>query len=170
MARIVATLEVDQAVDVLALLLRAPEIAREELRAGATEILELITFLVQERTPKGATHLLRGSITNELSGDPLADGMLGAVYSPLQYAAPVELGTRPHWPPLDPLIDWVRAKFDVADEEEARAIARAVRFKIAQRGTQGQGMFRQGFEAGADRAEDILAARVERIVSRMGES
>jgi hypothetical protein len=163
-------LDVREAVDFLALIARAPEISREELSAGATEILELLTMLIQERTPKGATHLLRGSITHEVSGDPTAEGILGAVYSPLAYAAPVELGTRPHWPPLDPLIDWVRAKLGVADEDEARAVARRIQFKIAARGTQGAHMFEQGFEAGADLAENILSGRVERIIERAGQA
>lgn len=68
------------------------------------------------------------------------------------HAATVELGSRPHVPPLQPLIDWVkrhRASFGIKGKGTARskstgrleasaevvAIARAIQQKIAREGT-----------------------------------
>jgi len=62
----------------------------------------------------------------------------------------------------------VKAKFGISEEKEARAVARAVQFKIAARGTQGQGMFQKGFEAAEEQGEEIILGRVARIIERLG--
>jgi hypothetical protein len=33
--------------------------------------------------------------------------VIGVVGSPLAYALPVEIGTRPHFPPVAAILDWV---------------------------------------------------------------
>jgi hypothetical protein len=61
---------------------------------------------------------------------------------------PVELGTRPHFPPVDALMDWVKVKLGISSPTEARRVAFLVARKIAARGTQGAFMFRDAFNAG----------------------
>ena len=48
-----------------------------------------------------------------------------------EYAAPVEYGTEPHYPPIAPLKKWVRRKLGVEED-----VAYAVQQKIGQEGTE----------------------------------
>lgn len=161
-------LDTSQAEQITRALRLAPEYAAEELGIATEEALLLLWHLVSELTPKGATNLLRGSLAYEVSGTP-AEGLLGTLYSPLNYAAAVELGTKPHWAPIDPLTDWVKAKLGISDPDEARQVARMIQFKIAHRGTEGAHMFERGFEAGEERVREMYGRAVERIVERLGE-
>ena len=115
-------------------LAKAPELTIEAMTAAVYEAELYVQREATEAAPIGATHLLRPSI---LAAVPEVDGdrVIGVVGSPLQYAAPVELGTRPHRPPIQPLIDWVRGKLHVTDQAQARGMAFAIAKKIERRGT-----------------------------------
>jgi len=56
------------------------------------------------------------------------------VFSDLKYAPYVEFGTRPHYPPIAPILEWVKRKLHVP-EKRAYGVARAVVKKIGKRGT-----------------------------------
>jgi hypothetical protein len=51
------------------------------------------------------------------------------------HAAAVEVGTRPHTPPLQPLIDWVRRHAGDVAKSKIRALAIGLQRKIAEQGT-----------------------------------
>lgn len=143
---------------------RAPGIVREELSrfvAGATQHLEAE---VKDRTPQGAHGLLAQSINSEVRA--LADGVLGVVGTPLPYAIPVELGTKPHMPPVLALEDWVRAKLGARGAEVHR-VAYAVARKIAKHGTKGHFMFRDAFADNEAELRRQFAATAARIVARI---
>lgn len=57
------------------------------------------------------------------------------------YAAPVEFGTVPHFPPPQALVPWVMRRFNPSTEKEALSIAWAIATNIKKRGTQGAHMF-----------------------------
>lgn len=143
---------------------RAPEIVREELLRAVTEADLLLNREVVERTP-GASGLLRHSITHEERIVGL--GVEGFVGSPLNYVQPVDLGTRPHFPPIEPLMDWVRMRFPVHSEVEARGIAFLVARKISRVGTKGAEMFDKALAAVGPQLEAIFAAAQERIAARL---
>jgi hypothetical protein len=100
---------------------KAPEILLEEIDAAMAEIAPMLQRAVQELTPTsspagasgGGGEGLKGTIygTHEVVGDQV----IGMVASPLSYAEPVELGSKPHMPPIQPLIDWVKVKFGLSD-------------------------------------------------------
>ena len=67
------------------------------------------------------TGRLRASITPEVRGDgKVVQGIVG---SNVQYAAYMEAGTRPHWPPVGALEGWAR-RHKISAYLVARAIAR----------------------------------------------
>lgn len=118
---------------------QAPALINAELRR--TIELSAIDFegAVVDRTPVGATGHLRQSVTHLVSGEGLS--MVGRVISnddPAKVAS-VELGARPHWAPIGPLLAWARAK--LGSEGAAYAVQRA----IALRGTPAVGMFHRGY-------------------------
>lgn len=163
---------------------RAPQLVAEEMLRAMAEADLLLQREAQELTPVGVGGGggLRGSITRR--EEPLSGGrILGVVGSPLSYAAAVELGTRPHMPPIEPLIDWVRQKLPAGQRVsiktrrstitkegagEAERIARAIQWKIAHYGTPAVGMFHRALAANRAQIARIFGAARERIAQRLG--
>lgn len=100
------------------------------LRSAA---LRLEGFAVEEITnaepyPAVATgELARSVVTTRVD-----DGAIVKVEAP--HGVFMEEGTRPHFPPLQPLEDWVRVKGFATDEAAVRRIAWAIAEKIARDG------------------------------------
>jgi hypothetical protein len=145
---------------------RAPEVVREELRGFVETTLAHLQGEVQERTPT-TQGTLRKSITSQVT-ELQGLGVEGRVGSPLGYATAVELGTKPHMPPVAPLELWAQAKLGVRGKE-ARQAAWAIARKIARVGTEGAFMFRDTFEANQDAIQAGLSRAVERIAQRIGD-
>ena len=143
---------------------RAPDIAADEMVTAVLEASLLLEREVKERTPT-AGGTTRESIAAQ---EPriLADRVVGEVASPLPHIAAVELGTRPHRPPVQPLADWAKLKFG-ADDAEATRIGHAVAAKIAARGTEGAFMFRDGLAANEAQVRDIVARGAARAAGRL---
>lgn len=146
---------------------QAPQIVREELEAAVTEADLLIYREVSDRVPVGAGGAagLKGSLFHEeqVSGATVS----GLVATAIAHAVPVELGTKPHFPPIEPLIDWVRAKFGISGEKEARGAAFAIARKIAMRGTKAQLPFGITFQALEGQVKDIFNRAAERMTVRI---
>ncbi len=151
-----------------ALWAQTPDIVRQELLSAMTEADLLVERNVKERTPVGASAGgaggLKGSIFGEESVGP--EGVLGVVATAMPYAIPVELGTRPHFPPVEPLVDWVVAKLGIP-EKEAHGVAFAIARKIARVGTKGHGMFHAGFEEARPQVIAMFERARDRIVARL---
>ncbi len=66
-----------------------------------------------EVTASGAAGLLGSFATKVTKAGPGVFTM--SVESTRPYSAYVEFGTRPHWPPIRPLYEWVEKKLDIVD-------------------------------------------------------
>lgn len=145
---------------------RAPEIVEEELLRATWEAEFLLQREIMEKTPVGATGLLRQSIS---AREPEVNGrqVLGAVGTSISHAQPVELGTKPHWAPLRPLIDWVQARLDIKGPQ-AVGVAMKIQRKIAARGTPAVGMFHRGFNENRNQVNQKYARAHGRMVQRLG--
>lgn len=149
----------------LAALAAAPDVLAQELTRAVLTGQMLLERETKERTPT-ASGLLRDSIGAqpvELSGVAVT----GVVGTASMYAEAVELGTRPHMPPLAPLTEWVRRKLGLRGDD-ALAVARAIQRKIRARGTTGAAMFEKALQATAPQLESIVAAAVQRALHRIG--
>jgi hypothetical protein len=135
----------DELVEVWSL---APELMQQELTKAAWASSLRVEREVRERTPKGANGFLAMSID---AHEPVVipGGVIGLVGTSLSYAEPVELGTKPHMPPIQPLIEWVEVVLGL-EGEAAEQAARSIAWKIAKKGTEGAFMFRDGFAASED--------------------
>lgn len=108
----------------------ARELLRQEHTLYIGRVLERGQALAREETPVGATAILRGTITTDLfRGQTRSADIRGDVVWPQPYAAAVERGTAPHFPPIEPLKLWARRV--LGDESAAWPIAIA----ISRRGT-----------------------------------
>ena len=154
----------------------APELARDEARRFLHAATEYLKGEVVERTPAAAGTLrasiaaagtLRASIAAAVEED--GPGLLGVVATSLAYAVPVELGTKPHMPPIEPLEQWVRTRLGLSDKAAASA-ARRIQWKIAHYGTPAAGMFHRGFAAGRANVERMFADAMARLRDRIVEA
>lgn len=143
---------------------RAPDLVAQEFYVAMLDATALLERESKELAPT-ATGLLRGSIFGEARATE--SGSLGVVGSPLQHAEYVELGTRPHFPPIEPLMDWVAVKFGISDEQQQRSIATAIAWKIFHHGTRSQLMFRRTFYQNEAQIESIFYAARDRIAARL---
>ncbi len=144
---------------------QAPDVVREELRGFVETTMAHLQGEVQERTPT-TQGTLRTSITSQVR-ELQGLGLEGRVGSPLGYATAVELGAKPHMPPVAPLEHWAQARLGLRGKE-ARQAAWAIARKIARVGTEGAFMFRDTFEDNQGAIQAGLSRAVERIAQRIG--
>lgn len=146
---------------------RAPEV----LIGHLTRALTMGGFQAQreimERTPTSGAGTLRDSI-GLLPLEITATSVTALVGTSLIYAAPVETGSRPHMPPVEPLADWVRRKLGIADPAKARGVAKAIAWKIKAHGTPAAHMFRTGREAVQPQILAAVEAAVEQTWREIG--
>lgn len=142
---------------------QAPELVQREMYAAGEEAAMLLQREVVERTPQGAQNFLGRSINAEQTL-VVQGNVLTVVGTSLSYAVPVELGTKPHFPPIQPLAEWAEVVLGL-DGEAARSAAFAIAHKISRKGTEGKFMFRDGLAA----AEPYIHARFTRAMQQIKE-
>lgn len=140
-------------------------IQREFTRAmdASTKALE---GNARKLAPVGVSGEMRASITSEVRpiGTAHVEGRVG---SPLPYALYVEEGTKPHYPPLAPLMLWVQRKFGVSDERQIFITARAIQRKIGTVGTPARKFFEAAFETTEPRINAYFDIALSKIVERL---
>lgn len=109
---------------------------------GEQLVKQNITNPFDGRPPAVSTGNLANSITFSLSREvSLSRAVVFAAPPADVYADPVETGSRPHFPPPEALLLWVKKKFGATSEKQALSIAFAVARKIAKRGLKPFRMF-----------------------------
>lgn len=152
--------------DVIARGLRtAPEFTRQVLTATMTEATLLAQREWQENIPRGASGITAQSITSDVASTPA--GVLGIVGSSQASALFVELGTRPHMPPVAAMVPWVKAVLGIADPKEIKRVAFLVARKIARRGTPAQRPMGRAFEATQGQIVALFEAAAARIANHL---
>lgn len=141
----------------------APDFTRERLLDAMTEATLLLEREVKDAFPS-VSGLTRGSITQDAFSTPA--GVLGVVGSPSIAAVAVELGTKPHRPPVEPLIAWVREKLGIAGPE-ARGVAFRIASKIAREGTKAQRPFGKTWERQAAAVAAIFDDVARQVVDKL---
>lgn len=112
----------------------------EEGRTIARRVLFLSMLRIQELS-KLYANAFTGDLKRSITLEPIRpDSDTYRLFSPLQYAAPLEFGTSPHAVPIDPLKKWAKRK--LGDEDAAWAIAN----KIKKEGTNAHPFMRPAFD------------------------
>lgn len=142
-----------------------PDIATPIVFAATLEASLAVEREIKEHTPRGAFGALRESIFSA-APERVGNDILGTVSTSMIYAEAVELGSKPHFPPIQPLIDWARAKFGL-DEDEAKGAAFGVARTIARKGTEGKRMFERGCTAAAPTVTGIFARALNDIMTEV---
>jgi len=142
-----------------------PEASREARVSKLTEALMLLERVVKQGTPHGAGPIhLRDSIHGKVSFS--GQKVVGILGTPMQHGEPVELGTRPHFPPVGPIQHWVEVKLGYSGKEAA-SVAFLIARAISRRGTKGKHMFEKGFEKSESTIIRILEEIPADIVRRL---
>jgi len=146
----------------------ARAIVEEELTAAAWKSELLLEREAKELAPVGigGGGGFKGSISAR-EPQVMAAAVLGVVGSPLSYAVPLELGTKPHMPPIEPLADWAQMKLGIPPDQ-ARGVGFAIARKIARKGTEGAHAFERAFEASEPQVQRFFGQAGERIAERLG--
>lgn len=150
---------------------QAPDIVGAEMLTAVREADLLIQGELQQKLPRGAGAIrggagLAGSIYVE---ETLAQTRaIGVVATALPYAVPVEVGTRPHFPPLQPIEDWVAAKLGIDNDAERRSVAFLIARKISREGTKADGTWQRVAEQTDAAVQAAIAAGVDRSLDRLG--
>lgn len=151
----------------LAALLRgfeqAPEATRRELLGTMTEATLLVEREAKEQTPK-VTGKTAASITSDAFSTPV--GVIGTVGSSQPSLMFVELGTKPHMPPVEALVPWVRAVLGVGPKRE-RSVAFLVARKIARKGTAPQRPLEQAIAATEGQVLRMFESAAGRVAGRL---
>jgi hypothetical protein len=138
--------------------------SREEMlismNQGLREMGQLLTPRLKDATPTGASNKLRNTTVFQVLGSAedmrlevrqMARSEKGYLYGPA-----VRYGTRPHFPPIEALIPWVRVKLmgmsrakvkKTTPEKEARSIAFLIARRISRVGTKANPYHVRVFEA-----------------------
>lgn len=142
-----------------------PKVSQDVREAKLTEALMLLERAVKLETPEGAGPIhLRDSIFPKvtMSGKKVS----GSLGTPLEHGEPVELGTRPHFPPTAPIQHWVEKKLGYSGKEAA-SVAFLIARAISRRGTKGARMFERGFDDNEAAVMRILESIPAEIIKRM---
>lgn len=162
-------LTVETAEQVTRAFAQAPGIVLDELATAMGSAMQYLDRETRERTPTDMGTLRSAFITDVQVLESL-QAVFGTLSNPLPYALPVELGTRPHYPPLEPLIGWVQRHsqyFDAdADPEE---VARGIQRKIGRQGSPAYGMARFALVDGRATIEQEFADAGARITARIAD-
>ena len=122
---------------------QAPEVTRRELLAAMTQGTQLVEREVKDGMPR-VTGLTAASVASDAFSSPV--GVIGTVGSSQPSATFLELGTKPHMPPVEALVPWVKAVLGV-EPKRARSVAYLVARKIARKGTKAQKPFDKAIAA-----------------------
>lgn len=107
---------------------------------------------------------LRASIVPDVITE--SNSFIGIVGSNKVYAPAQELGTKPFWPPLQPLIEWVRRKGLATGGHQVYAVAKGVQRAIARRGIRPKEFLTQAVEQNQEKIFKIFEGAVDRIIKQ----
>jgi hypothetical protein len=93
-----------------------------------------------------------------------------SVVPTMKYAAAVNNGGRPHWAPLNPLMDWLRVTKRVTDKRQLRARAKGLQRFIAAHGTKANPFVQRTRKKMDDRVIALLREGVHTGLKQVFES
>ena len=154
-------------VDLTDALKRFPDEVSRHVLAGMDRATALLIRELESSTSIGATGELAKSWT--AGSEIQSPGHVAAeVGTELEHGVYAELGTRPHWAPIAPLLNWVvNGPIGEKDEASAKRIAYAVQAKIAKKGTDGQYTLRNAYTKTLNDMTKALQNSMEDAISEI---
>jgi hypothetical protein len=142
---------------------QAPQVTISTMLGAMTEATLLLEREAKELMP-AASGMTRASIASDAFTTPV--GVIGITASNQPAAAFVELGTRPHMPPIAPIQRWVQDRLGLTGAEGKR-VAWLVARKIARQGTKPQKIFERTLAANEGQIVRIFEGAVQRLANHL---
>ncbi len=139
---------------------QAPELTTQIVGQAMDEAVLLLQREVADAAPVGVLGNLRNGWFSDVVS--LSGQVVGLVGTSVEYAESVELGSKPHFPPLAPLVDWVVAKLGVP-RVEARSVAYLVARKISKSGTKAKLFVKGAFDANTPQVRALFEQAIQNI-------
>lgn len=138
------------------------EAVEQVIHDAGEELLQMAQINLHRMKPPGIdTGALVGSLkVRHGPGSAL-------VYSDVKHSVYIEFGTRPHFPPIAPLLAWVKRKLHVS-EKQAYGVARKVQSNIGKRGTPPRPFLGNAFAVVRSRLVAQVKAAVASAIRRAG--
>lgn len=143
----------------------APAFTREQLEAAMTEATLLVQREWQDGMPR-VSGMTANSIQADVASTPT--GVLGVVGSSQPTALFIELGTRPHMPPIDAIEPWVKAVMGISQPQELRRVSFLVARKIAHEGTKAQYPMAKAVAAVEGQVLQMFEHAAARVAAHLG--
>lgn len=145
---------------------RFAPIAQPELTQAMYDVLNLVERGGKQAAPVGVTGELRSGIGSEVTYAVGTD-VRGKVGASAPHSAAVELGARPHMPPVSNIAYWVDRKLGVQSGFEVYGVALAIARKIAARGGKKHPFLAPTAQKNKDRIVDRFRMAGDRIMERL---
>lgn len=143
------------------------------MQSSASRLVELVVHEIDHSSPHPAVD--RGELRNSVEAVYTEKGARVVIKAP--HAHWIEDGTRPHWPPFQPIFEWVVRKQLATNEETPEMIAQRVRAAIAKRGIEPRHFLAKAFARfvagkylGREVGRELEALAVARGKGRTGQS
>jgi hypothetical protein len=143
---------------------RAPDLAAQLIGAAMDDVVLLLQREISDASPRGITSALSGGWFSNVVN--LSGTVVGFVGTSVEYAESVELGTKPHFPPVEALQDWVEGKLGLSGSE-ARTVAFLIARKISKVGTKPAHMVRDTWARNADYIARQIGAAIQQLLNRL---
>ena len=130
------------------------------LKSTAMRAVVLIVEEIESADPYPPVNT--GALRQSIKWAALPGGNGFQVFSDAPHFPFMEYGTRPHMPPVAPLVTWATRKFGVG-EKEATAIAWAVATKISVVGIAPRGFFAKGMARARQEVEAEIIHELEAL-------
>lgn len=166
-------LDVETAGVISAAFAKAPAMVVAEMESTMGSVMLYLQGQTQDRTPTDLSNL-RNAFQYTVQSSEGFGLVVGTLSNALPYAIPVELGTKPHFPPLEPLADWAlrHIEFFVSAENptpDPWQVARGIQRKIGRVGSPGYGMARFALLDGRETIAAEFAECAARITARIAD-
>ena len=133
---------------------------------------KLLVPQIKAETPRGATNKLANSTVFQVLGraEDMRMEIRQSAFSTdgFPYGKAVRTGTKPHFPPIDPLIPWVMKKLGVAGSE-AHQVAFLVARKISKVGTKAQPYHITVFNRNSSKLKEMLGDAVGQVMVKLAD-
>ncbi|MGE4334583.1 MAG: hypothetical protein AB7E55_01230 [Pigmentiphaga sp.] len=143
------------------------------LDAARTKMLTLSQLEIRNNIVKAITDaktidrgLMRASFSpgHPMTATRFLSASRAAVGSRVHYAIYMDRGTRPHWPPVQPIREWVKRKRIAIGEEQVKQVAFLISRKIARFGIKGRHFMKAGLENSLERVKELAREMATSVI------
>ena len=149
---------------------KAPEYMYSAMLTAFRKIGRIMVPRIKAETPVGATGKLRQYTVFQIKGkkeDLRLEFRQSSRSGSFFYGVAVREGTKPHFPPIEALIPWVRKKLGIGDAKQARSVAFLIARKISRVGNKANPYHERVFQSSVGEIRRIAGQEMVNFAARL---